>query len=418
MVLPNALLVLPFVLLLVSMAAAPVLAPEWWRRHYPKVALGLGAINFVYYLAELHASAEILHLAHEYISFIALIGSLFVVSGGIQLRLNSNATPLANTLFLFAGAMAANVLGTTGAAMLLIQPWIYANKHRCRAHHLVFFIFIVANVGGCLTPIGDPPLFLGYLQGVPFWWVTEHCWPEWLVATGLLLAMFYVVDKFHHFRAPELSVKTEREKWSFSGLPNLFFIAVIIGAVFIEKPAFLREAIMAAAALGSWTITRRHLRHFHEKNEFDFHPFIEVAVLFAGIFATMMPALDLLRAHARDILGANPQPEIFYWGTGGLSAILDNAPTYLGFLSALMGSSGMDNVSGLLMHNTAGVLAVSLGSVFFGAATYIGNGPNFMIKAIADRQEIAAPSFWGFIWKFALPFLAPVLAAVWLIFFH
>ncbi|HTV63298.1 MAG TPA: sodium:proton antiporter [Verrucomicrobiae bacterium] len=418
MVLPNAWMVLPFVLLLLSMAAAPVLVPDWWRRHYPLIALGLGAITVAYYLVGMRASVEILHLAREYVSFIVLIGSLFVVSGGIHLRFSGNATPLANTVFLLAGALAANVLGSTGAAMLLIRPWIHANKQGFRAHHIAFFIFIIANVGGCLTPIGNAPLFLGYLQGVPFWWVTEHCWPAWVVGTGLLLGIFYSVDKFHHSRAPKADGEAESERWKFSGLFNVFFIAVIIGAVFIEKPVFLREAVMVVAALGSYLITRRHFRQVHEKNEFDFRPLNEVAVLFAGIFATMMPALDLLQAHARDLLGANPQAGVFYWSTGGLSAVLDNAPTYLGFFTALQGIGGAENVSGLLARNGSDVLAVSLGAVFFGAATYIGNNPNFMIKAIAERQKVSAPGFLEFIWKFTLPLLLPVLAVVWLIFFH
>ena len=349
---------------------------------------------------------------------IGRIGSLFVVSGGIHLRLRGTATPLANAGFLLAGALAANILGTTGAAMVLIRPWIHANQGRFQAYHLAFFIFLIANVGGCLTPIGDPPLFLGYLQGVPFWWVTEHCWPAWAVAVGLLLAMFYAMDRFHYSKPAGNAAASEPEKCSLTGLPNIFFLAVVVGAVFIDKPAFLRETVMAAAALASGLLTRRYFRPVYERNEFEIHPIIEVVILFAGIFATMMPALDLLRAHARDILGGHPGPGIFYWCTGTLSAILDNAPTYLGFLSALLGTSGSQNVSALLAQNAPAVLAVSLGAVFFGAATYIGNGPNFMVKAIADRRKISAPDFLTFIWKFALPFLVPALVAVWLSFFR
>lgn len=414
MVSPNPWMILPFALLLVSMAALPVLALKFWSRHYWKIAFGLGVITLVYYFFELRASEKILEMAHEYISFIVLIGSLFVVSGGIHIVVKGQSTPSANVVFLLIGALLANIFGTTGAAMLLIRPWIRVNQHRIRAYHIVFFIFLVANIGGCLTPIGDPPLFLGYLQGVPFWWVAEHCWPMWMLAVGLLLIIFYMIDRFHFNRAPKKNL--EHETWQFGGFSNLIFLGAILGAVFIEKPIFLREGIMIAAATGSYFLTRR-FGDAHRKNEFDFHPVKEVVVLFAGIFATMMPALDWLNANAREILGANPRPEIFYWSAGGLTAVLDNAPTYLGFLHALFGTSGARDISELLAQNTPSILAVSIGSVFFGAATYIGNGPNFMIKSIGDRQRIQTPTFMGYIFKFTLPVLAPVLLIVWLVFF-
>jgi Na+/H+ antiporter NhaD/arsenite permease-like protein len=416
MVLPNPWMILPFAMLLVSMAAAPVLAPKWWHKYYPAVASGFGAITLVYYFFGLHASERVLHTAHEYLSFVALVGSLFVVSGGIHIVVKGGATPLANVIFLLAGAILANLLGTTGAAMLLIRPWIRVNQHRIQAYHIAFFIFLVANIGGCLTPIGDPPLFLGFLHGVPFWWVTTHCWPMWLLATGLLLGIFFVIDTLHVRRVPKEYVV--HETWKFDGFYNLMFLAIILGAVFVEKPVFLREAIMAAAGVASYFMTQRHFRQIHEKNEFEFHPVKEVVILFAGIFATMMPALDWLGANARHILGADLRPEIFYWGSGSMSAVLDNAPTYLGFLSALGGASGTGDVAVLLAQHAADILAISIGAVFFGAATYIGNGPNFMIKAVADQRGVRTPTFTGYIFKFTLPILLPVLVAVWLVFFR
>ena len=418
MISPNPWMILPFALLLGAMALMPLLASGWWLRHYAKVALGLGAVTLGYYWSGLHANERLLDTAHEYFSFIALVGSLFVVSGGIHIVVKGEATPLANVVFLLAGAVLANVLGTTGAAMLLIRPWIRVNQHRIRAYHIVFFIFLVANIGGCLTPIGDPPLFLGYLQGVPFWWVVKNCWPMWLLAVGLLLAVFFVIDLIHFNRAP--GKNAEHEIWRCDGFFNLFFLAVILGAVFVTQPLFLREGLMLAAALASYLTTRRRYRHVHEKNDFNFHPLREVVILFAGIFATMMPALDWLGAHAKELLGANPSPGIFFWGTGGLSAFLDNAPTYLGFLSALSGVTGTTNYPALLGQHAGAlsVLAISVGAVFFGAATYIGNGPNFMVKAIADREKIPMPGFLGFIFKFTLPFLLPVLITIWLLFFR
>ena len=416
MVSPNPWMILPFVLLLVAMALTPLLAPNWWLRHYAKVALGLGAVTLGYYLLGLHANERVLVTAHEYVSFIALVGSLFVVSGGIHIGVKGGGTPLTNVIFLLIGAVLANVLGTTGAAMLLIRPWIRLNECRVTAHHIVFFIFIVANVGGCLTPIGDPPLFLGYLQGVPFWWVAKNCWPMWALAVGLLLAMFYAVEKINFARVPR-NGKIAYGTWKFEGRANLLFLAVILGAVFAGKPVFLREALMIAAAVGSYFTTRKSV---HAANHFNFHPIQEVAVLFAGIFATMMPALDWLGLHAKELLGSGPSPGIFFWCTGGLSTMLDNAPTYLGFLSALFSASGAKDIAELLGQNAGSlsVLAISVGAVFFGAATYIGNGPNFMIKAIADREKIPMPGFLGFVFKFALSFLLPVLITVWLLFFR
>jgi Na+/H+ antiporter NhaD/arsenite permease-like protein len=345
------------------------------------------------------------------------------------------------------------------------------NRYRLAAHHVVFFIFIVSNLGGCLTPIGDPPLFLGYLKGIPFWWVAEHCWPMWAVGVGLLLAIFFVLDRRNHLRAPA-AVRAElaepADLWRIEGLPNLAFLGAILIAVFINRPAFLREGLMVGAAVGSWFLTRKSI---HAANHFTFEPIREVAILFIGIFATMMPALDWLETHARSL--GNPTAGLFYWACGGLSSMLDNAPTYLSFLSALFGSfaddaivrqvqqliqGGIPDLASLtgpaaetirqtvveLQKHQASALAagtvarehielafllgnpdynrylvaISVGAVFFGAFTYIGNGPNFMVKSIADHQHAPAPTFLGYIARFAVPFLLPTLLVVWWIFFR
>jgi Na+/H+ antiporter NhaD/arsenite permease-like protein len=338
---------------------------------------------------------------------------LFIVSGGIHISVKGEATPMANVIFLAIGAVISNLLGTTGASMLLIRPWLRANKYRITAHHVVFFIFIVSNVGGCLTPVGDPPLFLGYLRGIHFWWVAQNGWLIWLTGVAILLAMFYVVDSRSYARAPQ-SVReamTGHEKWRFEGLSNVFFLAIILGAVFIHRPPFLREGLMIAAALGSYLTTGKTV---HEANHFTMHPIKEVAILFVGIFATMMPALDWLAAHASKL--GDPTPGAYYFGSGILSSVLDNAPTYLTFLSALLGTTGAHDVPSLLAVHPTGILAVSAGAVFFGANTYIGNGPNFMVKAIADHQNIHTPTFLGYIAKFTLPYMVPMLIAIWLLF--
>jgi Na+/H+ antiporter NhaD/arsenite permease-like protein len=413
---PNPWIILPFVILLFTIALAPALAAKWWSRHYPKVSFGLGAITLLYYFIFIHDNVRIAHVAHDYVSFIALVGSLFIVSGGIHITVKGEATPLANVIFLLFGAILANVFGTTGAAMLLIRPWIQMNRYRITAYHIAFFIFIVANVGGCLTPIGDPPLFLGYLRGVPFWWVAKNCWPAWATGVGLLLVMFYVVDKINFLRCPRVvrEQETVSRAWKLDGLPGLLILVVILGAVFVSSPIFLREGIMVAAALISYFTTRKSI---HEANDFNFHPLQEVAILFAGIFATMMPALDWLNANAVMLLGSDPSPGIFFWGTGALSSVLDNAPTYLGFLFAFLGVSGNESIPQLLDQHSIHVMAISIGAVFFGAATYIGNIPNFMVKAIADHKNIRTPTFAGYIFKFTLPFLMPMLIIVWLLFF-
>jgi Na+/H+ antiporter NhaD/arsenite permease-like protein len=413
---------MPFVALLAAIALVPLFHANWWGRHFAKVSFGLGAVTLTYYLAGLHAHERVLHTTVEYVSFIALIGSLYVVSGGIHINVKGEATPAVNVLFLFVGALLANLLGTTGASMLLIRPWLRMNKYRLTAHHVVFFIFVVSNVGGSLTPIGDPPLFLGYLKGVPFFWVLEHLLPMWAVGIAVLLAMFFAIDSLNFRRAPRdvREAQTAHEEWRFQGLSNAFFLAVILGAVFLQRPPFLREALMLAAAVGSWLTTPRTV---HEANHFDFHPIREVAILFAGIFATMLPALDWLQANAARF--GQPSPALYYWGSGVLSSVLDNAPTYLSFASAALGALSPPGGGTIEVHELLAdplgnrlMIAISVGAVFFGANTYIGNGPNFMVKAIADRQHAHTPSFLGYVFRFTLPIMLPMLAIVWWLFFR
>jgi Na+/H+ antiporter NhaD/arsenite permease-like protein len=466
---PQLWMAAPFAMVLAFIALGPLLFPKWWLRHYPKVCFGLAAITVGYYVLALPpvATHKVLHTGSEYISFIALIGSLYVVSGGVHINVKGEATPLANVTFLLIGAVVANLLGTTGASMLLIRPWLRMNKYRITAHHVVFFILIVSNVGGCLTPVGDPPLFLGYLRGIPFWWVAEHCWPMWIVGIAFLLATFWIIDLANYMRAPSevrRQMAQPREEWNFAGLHNIFFLLVIFGAVLINQPRFLREELMIAAAIGSWFTTRDSV---HEANHFNFYPIREVAVLFIGIFATMIPALDWLQANAGRM--QQPTPALFYWGSGTLSSILDNAPTYLSFLTAASGmfvnpdtvaqvqhliQAGPVDLTGAtepVRHTFAAlqqyfgshlaaknltveqietayllgnaplnryIVAVSVGAVFFGANTYIGNGPNFMVKSIADHQKIHTPSFLEYIVKYTLPIMAPMLVIVWWLFFR
>ena len=416
---PHPAMVLPFVLMLLSIALAPIFLQRHWERNYHKISIGLGAIAVFYYAFVLKNWERIGHTAHEYASFIVLIGSLFVVAGGIHIGVKGEAKPWVNCLFLLIGAILANVIGTTGASMLLIRPWIRMNKYRFAKMHTVFFIFLVSNLGGCLTPVGDPPLFLGYLKGIPFWWVFEHCWKAWCVAVFGMLAIFNCFDRLNFSRAPQTvrEKETRCETWRFSGLRNAVFLAIILAAVFIKNPAGLREIVMAASAAASYFTTRKET---HEANDFSFAPIREVAWLFIGIFATMMPALDFLELHAAQ-LGVRSELQ-FYWLTGALSSVLDNAPTYLAFVATAFGIAELNidipaHMSAFIAQHNSLLVAISLGAVFFGAGTYVGNGPNLMVKSIAEQAGVKTPSFIGYVVKFSAPILLPFFWIISLLFF-
>ncbi|MGA2444256.1 MAG: sodium:proton antiporter [Opitutaceae bacterium] len=421
-------LIVPFGLLLALIAVMPLTPPKvkhLWEHCYPYAAIGLGLLVVGFYLWKLSGGAIVARMLHEYFSFICLIGSLFVVAGGIHLKVKGEATPRDNVVFLALGAVAANVIGTTGASMVLIRPWIRMNKIRISAFHIVFFIFIVSNCGGALTPIGDPPLFLGYLRGVPFFWLLDHVVIEWLLTIGAILAVFYAFDRrsFQHApRAIQAQIK-EHDTWRLEGGVNVLFLLVVIGAVFLPETFFLRELVMLGAAAASYQLTPKIV---HDENHFTFGPIKEVALLFIGIFMTMMPALGYLDQHGREF-GFN-RPAQYYFASGSLSSVLDNAPTYLNFLQ-LAEATSVDKTS--LPANERGevaadagvkqmiasaharrfIIAISLGSVFFGAMTYIGNGPNFMVKSIAEQAGVKVPTFFGYVFKYSLPFLLPILVA-------
>jgi Na+/H+ antiporter NhaD/arsenite permease-like protein len=400
--------VLPFAGFLLSIALFPLFAPSFWARHYGKVSAAFGIPVAAWFL--FLAPRELLHTAVEYISFLVLLASLFTISGGILLRGTIRGTPGVNCAFLGAGAVLSNVLGTTGASMLLIRPLLRANSSRKRAVHVyVFFIFIVANIGGALTPIGDPPLFLGYLRGVPFFWTVTNLWQYWAVTAGIVLGIFYAIDRLaiRSEGADGPAAETgsgEKTPISLAGKWNFLLLGAVIGAVFLPTP--VRETAMAAAAiLSAWKTPAR----IREENEFTYHPIEEVAILFAGIFATMIPALLILKARGGE-LGVT-EPWQFFWASGTLSSFLDNAPTYLTFLSLAQGLGGPSDVVGV----SAPVLrAISAGAVFMGANTYIGNAPNFMVKAIAEGAGVRMPSFFGYM-AYSATILLPVFALItWL----
>ena len=412
-------LLAPFAILILAIAMGPLLIAPLWHRRYPLISVTLATIVIAYYLLIRRNSDPVISALEEYISFLALIGSLFVVSGGIRIGVAGESTPFRNVVFLLVGGLLANVLGTTGAAMLLIRPWIRMNRYRITGFHIVFFIFVVANIGGCLTPIGDPPLFLGYLRGVPFFWTLEHLWPEWLAVIGLVLTVFYLLDRANFNRAPKKiqEKETGHESFEIQGWKNSLFLAAIIIAVLIRgwgAPWFVSDSIMVASAWASYRFTSPSIR---QGNEFTFEPLQEVAWLFLGIFATLIPVIHLLTASAHGL--GHPSNLQYYWMTGSLSAFLDNAPTYLTFLTLALNLHepvlhlfDQTEVARFALQDPATLAAISLGAVFFGAATYIGNGPNLMVKSIAESSKIHMPSFFGYILRFTLPILIPILAFV------
>jgi Na+/H+ antiporter NhaD/arsenite permease-like protein len=429
--------VLPFVGLLLAIAVVPLAAPHLWESNRNKaiVAAVLSAPVVFFFIVVLgdRGGHELVEKALEYVSFMCLLGSLFVVTGGIHLGGSLSGTPLANSAMLGLGAVLSNLIGTTGASVLLIRPLLRANRARERKTHIVlFFIFIVSNCGGLLTPMGDPPLFLGFLKGVPMEW-TLRLWPGWLFVNGILLLVFHVWDQVVLNREERERPGAQLEEIQIhapvriAGLHNLGFLFGIVALIFGAGrgigtggqpwPFGLQEGGMAILALASFTSTHSKIR---EQNRFTFGPIIEVAVLFAGIFATMAPVLLYLNEHAA-ALGLT-QPWQFFWATGALSSFLDNAPTYLTFAAVAAGLQAVPvegrYLADLLSRGPEAVRlleAVSMGAVMMGANSYIGNGPNFMVKAIAEEGGVRMPSFFGYM-AYSATILLPLFLAVTVLF--
>ena len=442
---------LPFAGLLLSIALLPLWAPQFWHRRYPMVSL-FWALCLALPFVAVHRGEAIHHLAHaalvDYAPFVILLWGLFTVSGGIVVQGQLPGTPAGNTALLAAGTLLASWVGTTGAAMVLIRPLLRANAERRRkVHTVIFFIFLVGNIGGSLTPLGDPPLFLGFLHGVPFFWTFRMLGPMVLCAT-ILLPLYFVIDSRAWRREdpapPERrSVQRRRRpalpRLAIAGWPNALLLAGIVGAVLlsglwksgavpilgVERAVadLVRDALIVFLGVLSLALTRRELRR---ENEFSWGPIREVAILFAGIFATMVPALLILRAGEQGALGLffgrERGPVYFFWASGGLSSFLDNAPTYLTFFSAALGRfhPGLPEaaaVHALIDSHGVHLLAIAAGSVFMGANTYIGNAPNFMIRSIAVEAGVEMPSFFGYMLRWSLPVLIPVFVVVTLVFF-
>lgn len=452
--------VIPFAGMLLSIALFPLLAPRFWHHHFGKVAAFWALLFALPFVGAYGAHVATYHILHiyvlDYIPFIILLASLFVIAGGIAIRGSLAGTPAVNTLLLLIGTLLASWIGTTGASMLLIRPMLKSNSHRKhRAHVVIFFIFLVSNIGGALTPIGDPPLFLGFLHGVKFFWTLKLI-PEMSFVIVLLLGTFYLLDhwqlKKEHL--PQAEIDSEASPVRIDGLVNFVLLggviaAVILSGVFNHSPAFydgvaqhargipliehdghllvvpwinlLRDGAMVVLLLLSLKLTKKAVR---EHNDFNWFPIEEVALLFAGIFMTIIPALEILKAGSAGSLGFIVEKvssdASYFWVTGMLSSFLDNAPTYLTFFNTALGSlyPGMTETQAvpLLMEHGTTLAAISAGAVFMGANTYIGNAPNFMVKSIAEQAGVKMPSFFGYMaWSGAI--LIPSFLLVTWIFF-
>jgi Na+/H+ antiporter NhaD/arsenite permease-like protein len=404
-----------FALLLLCIAVFPLIHGRFWDSDLNK-AIVAGILSFPVIILFYHYGnfQPLIHEIKEYLSFIILLASLFIITGGIFVGGDIVGTPLNNTIFLALGGVIANIFGTTGASMLLIRPFLRTNAERRHVGHLpIFFIFVVSNIGGCLTPIGDPPLFMGYLRGVPFFW-TLRLFPQWIFMMTIILITFYFFDLSCWKRESPRAIRLEEEMVKplvIQGKINIIFIlGIIFSVIFFKSP--LREVIMIGLSMLSLVYTPKKV---HERNEFHYAPIIEVAVLFAGIFITMVPALLILEARGAEF--GVYLPWHFFWTAGGLSSFLDNTPTYLTFLSLAQGvahTTGMPpEIVGIPIKYLE---AVSLGAVFMGANTYIGNGPNFMVKTICEHRKVKMPSFFGYmLWSCGI--LVPLFIIVTFVFF-
>jgi len=432
-------LLLPFFALLGLIATGPLLFPNFWEKWFAHVAVGLGLLMLLYYGFGRNSWHTAVETLAEYFSFVTLLTALYVVGGSIYLNIGLQATPRRNVLLLLTGSILSSLIGTTGASLVLIRPFIRLNDNRAKPYQIVFFIFLVSNVGGLLTPLGDPPLFIGYLRGVPFFWTTWYLLAPWILATGLLLTIFWFMDRrnpypsrFSRNEQRRIRLEGKLPLFDFNGRKNLLWLALVLISVFLDPqrqswvPAldimgnhvsFLREIMQLLAAWGCYrTASRKALA----ANHFTFTPILEVVYLFFGIFLTMMPALQLAAHVASEpAVAANLTPTSLYWLTGLLSAFLDNAPTYASFVSLSMAGhelsiSQAESVRAFANNPATLPLlrAISTGAVLFGAMTYIGNGPNFLVRSIARKEGVEMPYFFQYIGRYAIPYLLPVLAIV------
>lgn len=409
--------VIPFVILLLCIAFLPLMkwTRHWWEKNTNRALISaILGIPVIFYVIN-HDPQRLIHTGIEYAQFFSYIASLFIVASGIFVKGNLIASPKINTTFMIIGYVLASIIGTTGAAIVLIYPLLRTNLERKHVvHTVVFFIFLVCNIGGLLTPIGDPPLFLGYLRGIDFFWFFQHLWWMWLLVGVILIGIYFILDTFR-YRSEDRVLKEldiiDYEPVRLEGKLNILFLIVIVCCVAMAVKSPYREIVMWLMAISSLIYSRQVpiARKAREDNHFSFSPIIEVGVIFAGIFATMIPALALLYTRGSELGVVSPVQ--YYWSTGLFSSWLDNAPTFLCFLELSMSSQGAHHASEMMTLAPDVLAGISLGAVLFGSMTYIGNAPNFMVRSIAEHQKIRMPSFLGYLF-WSVPILMPVFYLV------
>ena len=425
----------PFVFLLLSVAIIPLISEHFWEKNFAKVILFFTGITLFSDIFILHDVKTPILSIIEYLQFIIFIVVLYIISGGIYLEFNKKGTPIINTCLLLFGALISNIIGTTGAATLLIRPFMKINRGRLEPYHIVFFIFIVCNIGGSLSPIGDPPLFSGFLKGVPFFWTLKHNILPWILANSLLSLIFFLLDKKNKKICID-NIDTS-SILKIEGKINFVYILLTLCVIFINPIiipsiptinifghhiAFIREILLVIIGICAYKTSDKNAL---EKNEFTLAPIHELCILFLGIFITMAPALHIIEDKIQHIDHSIITPTLLYWIAAFFSSFLDNTPTYINALAVCMSINGADisNVKdvydfscGLYPNSIEYLRTICLTSVFFGGFTYIGNGPNFMIKAIAEKNGVKMPTFFSYILKYSFVYLLPVLTLIWFLF--
>lgn len=437
----SLLLILPFIILLLMIATGPIFYQNFWHKYYIKISMIISISICIYYIIYLNSLFKILITLIEYIQFILLILVLYISSGGIFIEINKKINSKINLLILFFGSCISNLIGTTGASIILIRPYIKINKKNIKPYHIIFFIFIISNIGGSLTPIGDPPLFLGFLKGVPFFWTLKNNFLPWIFSLIILGGFFYIIDFKNHIDIKNKIKKDKKPYILIYGGKNFFWLIIITISIFLENKifhfipdikynnhsiSFIREIIIILIIL---FLYKNANKYAFKKNKFNFKPLEEICFVFIAIFISILPILEIINNLAQsnkfiNIINYNT----LYWSTGLLSGFLDNAPTYLNLLNAIMSTydANIHNIENVKFYtkgiysinNILELKAISIASVFFGALTYIGNGPNFIVKSIAEKYGIKMPSFFEYIIYFSIPLLMPVLIIIWLLFFY
>ena len=427
---------IPFVILLTAVAVGPAVLKERWNKVFVPLIAIMFSFELVMYGFVFKDFSTMVQAMYEYIQFISLIATLYFVTAGIEIKVNIRGNAFINTFILFIGGVCANIFGTTGSAMLFINPFLKINKGRLAQYHIAFFIFIVCNIGGSLLPIGDPPLYIGFIKGIPFSWTLIHNFTPWFITTSILLTIFFILDSKNKVES-QIMVETQEKKVVIKGYLNLILLFLVICSLFINKnfvpslPSFslfgheiclIRELILTLILLCACKINNKETL---KANNFSYEPIQELAILFLGIFITMAPVICIIEEYVKTINQSYITPSLLFWVTGLFSSLLDNAPTYLNMLTASMTANNfnINDLSHVIVYTKTATCipalsAISIAAIFFGSITYISNGPNFMVKKIAEKNDVKMPSFFAFVLKYSLPILIGPFLLIWFFFYR